>query len=1053
MADFLERVGGVTSNVGAEIVAFDATTDLLFVVSGETELEVISLTNPEAPVLLDSLDVSTLFTGPIGGINSVAVSDGVVAIAVEADPQTDNGFVAIAEIAAFAPVPLSTLRFNLVEVGALPDNIVFSPDGTQLLTANEGEPDDGVDPNGSISIIDLSGGAASVTQDSVTTLGFEAFNGREADLRADGVRIFPDASAAQDFEPEFIAVSPDGSQAFVTLQENNGLAVVNLETSEVEGIVPLGLKDFSQGLPNLTTFDITDRGDITNGGDPLTTAEGETVELGGFSGLWFDGVAENGNLKFLAVPDRGPNGEVTENDERPFLLPDYQARVVSLELNETTGEVTITDELRLQQSDGTPITGLPNIPNVDRQAVDALGEPVDLDSLTEIDAADFGADYDPLGADLEGIVRNPADDTFWMVDEYRPAIYHFNTDGTLINRFVPEGTVNQANQANPGADFAEGTFGTETLPTAYLNRRANRGFEGMALDTDEGILYAFIQTPLSNPTRDDGDNSSVIRMIGIDPTAGEPIAEYAYLLQKPDVGNNVDKIGDAVYAGDGKFFVMERDSSLEPTAQKFVFEVDLKGATNVLGKDFGDATLEQQTPDDLVAAGIQPVNKTKVTNLPSIGYLPSDKPEGLTLLPDGRLAVLNDNDFGLVPGAEAVQLGLIDFEGSNGLDASDEDGGINIQNQPVFGLFMPDSIAAFEVDGQTFYVTANEGDDRGDADEDERGDAIRVGDLADVTSFGRTGLALDESFAPSLAEDENLGRLTISSIDGDVDGDGDLDQIVSYGGRSFSIWDENGNQVFDSGDQIAQITAELTPELFNADDGDPAEFDTRSDNKGAEPEAITVGEIGGRPFAFVGLERAGGGVLVYDLSDPTNPEFVQYARSDEDIAPEGLAFISAGDSPSGQPLLAIANEVSSTVAIYETNIPAATISEIQGAGHLSPLVGELVQTEGIVTAVDFRGFYVQSAVDDGDTATSEGLFISTSDSPTVSIGDEVRLFGEVIEDIPGRADTGNLSITQMSDPDVLVLSSGNDLPAAVVIGQSGRVPPTETVISEDELPV
>ncbi|MEM1251156.1 MAG: choice-of-anchor I family protein [Cyanobacteria bacterium P01_H01_bin.21] len=631
MTDFLERVGGFTSDIGAEITAFDSATEALFVVSGDTEVQVISLSDPSSPAPLGVVDIAD-FISNIDGVNSVAVANGLVAIAVGADPQTDPGFVAVADINAVLSGNLDA--FEVVQVGALPDNVVFSPDGTKLLTANEGEPDDGVDPNGSISIIDISDGVAGLSQDSVTTVGFEAFNGREAELRADGVRIFPDATAAQDFEPEFVAVSPDGSQAFVTLQENNALAVINLTTNEVEGIVPLGLKDFSQV----------------------------------------------------------------------------------------------------------------------------------------------------------------------------------------------------------------------------------------------------------------------------------------------------------------------------------------------------------------------------------------------------------------------------------GLDASDRDGGINIDSEPVFGLYMPDSIASFQVGDDTFYITANEGDDRGDADADARGDAIRLGDLGDVTSFGRSGLSLDESFDPALTEDENLGRLTISSIDGDIDGDGDIDQIVSYGGRSFSIWDSSGNQVFDSGSQIAEITAELTPELFNANDGDPAEFDNRSDNKGAEPEAVTVGEIGGVPFAFVGLERAGGGVLVYNLSDPTNPEFVQYARSDEDIAPEGFAFISAEDSPTGQPLLTVANEVSSTLAVYETNVPAATISEIQGAGHISPLEGELVQTEGIVTAVDFRGFYVQGESDNND-ATSDGLFIATSGSPTVSIGDEVRLFGVVTESIPGGADTGNLSITQMNDPDVVVLSSENELPDAVTIGESGRLAPSEVVISSDELPV
>ncbi|NJK27389.1 MAG: hypothetical protein HC925_00765 [Coleofasciculaceae cyanobacterium SM2_3_26] len=253
---------------------------------------------------------------------------------------------------------------NAVSVGVLPDALTFSPDGTKVLVANEGEPvldDDGnliVDPQGSISIIDLTNGVADAT---VTTLDFTEFDSQVADLRADGVRIFPGRLPSADFEPELIAISPDGTKAFATLQENNAVAVVDLATKTIAGIQPLGVKDFSKGLPELTSFEISDRGDITNGGEALVTATGETIELGGFSGLFYDGVAENGNLKFLVIPDRGPNGDVTAGN-RPFLLPDYQARIVSLELNETTGDVTITDELFLTRPDGTPITGLPNIP-------------------------------------------------------------------------------------------------------------------------------------------------------------------------------------------------------------------------------------------------------------------------------------------------------------------------------------------------------------------------------------------------------------------------------------------------------------------------------------------------------------------------------------------------------------------------------------------------------------------------------------------------------------------------------------------------------------------
>jgi 2',3'-cyclic-nucleotide 2'-phosphodiesterase (5'-nucleotidase family)/endonuclease/exonuclease/phosphatase family metal-dependent hydrolase len=1040
------EIGRLLLEEGAEINAFDPASATLFVVSGGSILQAVDLSDPANLVLSELINLGVFG----GGVNSVAVKDGIVALAVEANTSTDEGSVVF--------LTTDGQFLESVGVGAVPDMVTFTPDGSKVLVANEGEPNDdySVDPEGSVSIIDLSGGVENAT---AAIADFTAFNDQKAELRAEGVKLFGlDATVAEDLEPEYIAVSPDGSTAWVTLQENNAVAVVDIENATVQAILPLGAKDLSKGQPELTSYEISDRGPISNGGEALTTATGETIELGGLSGLFFDGMAENGNLKFLAVPDRGPTGDVTDGN-RPFLLPDYQARIVSLELNESTGEVTITNELLLTRADGTPITGLPNIPSIDERAVDAAGEFVDLDFLEGFD--EYGTDYDPLGADLEGIVRAP-DDTYWMVDEYRPAIYHFDTDGTLINRFVPEGTAAQANAENPEANFAPGTFGTETLPAEYFNRRANRGFEGMALDTDEGILYAFIQTPLSNPDRDTGDNSTVIRMLGIDPTSGDPVAEYVYLLQKPDIGGNVDKIGDAVYAGDGKFFVMERDSSLEPTGQKFIFEVDLKGATNVLGADFGGETLEQQTADDLAALGINPVNKLKVTNLPSIGYLPSDKPEGLAYLPDGRLAVLNDNDFGLVPGAEAVELGIINFSDGNQLDASNEDGGINIRNWPVFGLYQPDAIASYEVDGMTYYVTANEGDARlrpdGDL-EDEDGNVI-LEEGAVFNEENRVGdeeIVLDPEAFPNAEElklDENLGRLNITNTLGDTDGDGDFDQLFSYGGRSFSIWDSNGNLVFDSGDDIAKITAELTPELFNANDGIPEEFDQRSDDKGAEPEAVTVGQIGDTIYAFVSLERAGGGVLIYDVTNPAEAEFVQYVRNDQDIAPEGLTFISDFDSPNGNNLLVVTNEESNTLTIYSDgegdggNGGAGTTSifDIQGAGHISPLLGETVTTTGIVTAVDTNGFYLQDAEGDGDIATSDALFVFTGGEPGVAVGDALNVTGTVSEFIPGGPDTGNLSTTQISgDLDIEVLSSGNELPAAVIIGEGGRIPPNVSI--------
>jgi hypothetical protein len=899
---------GAFDEGAAEIVAHDPASQRLFVVNGATgSVDILDISDPDNPTL-----VSSITPAGIGGINSVAVKNGIVAIAAEADPVTDPGQVLFYDTdGAF---------LNAVQAGALPDMVTFTPDGLKVLVANEGEPSEGVNPQGSITIVDLSGGVLAAT---VTHADFTAFDGREAELRTDGVRIFPNNAASVDLEPEYIAVSPDGTMAFVTLQEANSFAVVDIATGTIKGIVPLGVKDHSQDLPTLEQYTLQDQPVLG------TTPAGQEILLGGTSGLHFLGES-NGVMRFLTVPDRGPNGEPTNTDgdaalERPFALPEYQARIIVLELDTATGQLTVDESstILLTRPDGvTPITGLPNIPGVDEEPVDLFGDLLP---------------YDPFGADLEGIVL-ASDGTYWMVDEYRPAIYHFSATGVMIDRFVPEGTAALAG-GNPG------DFGTETLPADYVTRRANRGFEAVALDDENGILYAFIQTPLANPNTPTSNASDAIRMLGIDVTTGLVVREYVYQLEKPEVnvGDVVDKIGDAVYAGDGKFYVMERDSSVTAEAKKFIFEIDIKGATNLADPGApaipAGETIESLTADQRAALGIESVDKIKVANIPSLGYLAGDKTEGITVLPDGRLAIINDNDFGLLPQQIAqdgsaplspnptpVVLGIIGFDGrDNGLDPSDRDGGVAIENHPIFGLFQPDGIKAYEADGKTYYVTANEGDTR---DEIER-----VKDLV-----------LDPEAFPNAAElqaDEVLGRLEVSTIDGDIDGDGDFDQLFVPGGRSFSIWDAQGNLVFDSGSDFERIIANINPDFFNVSN-DANEADARSDAKGPEPEAIEIAELDGRTIAFIGLERDSG-IMIYDITDPHAPSFLRYLNNRDyfadpesnaagDLGPEGLHFISAAESPTGKPLLAVANEVSGTTTLYEVYLdaPKAVLGNAHG---------------------------------------------------------------------------------------------------------------------------
>lgn len=225
---------GVFGQSAAEIPAFDAASQRLFVVNAkEGVLDVLDLSQPEQPKKITSIKVDDIAAD--AEVNSVAVHNGIVAIAIQAAVKTDPGYVAL-----YQAKDLSKLAH--VQVGALPDMLTFTPDGQSLLVANEGEPSDDyqVDPEGSVSVISLANLKAPI----VRTADFKAFNGREAALREQGIRIFgPKASAAQDFEPEYITVSKDGKTAWVALQENNALAKIDVASAKVLAVYPFGFKD------------------------------------------------------------------------------------------------------------------------------------------------------------------------------------------------------------------------------------------------------------------------------------------------------------------------------------------------------------------------------------------------------------------------------------------------------------------------------------------------------------------------------------------------------------------------------------------------------------------------------------------------------------------------------------------------------------------------------------------------------------------------------------------------------------------------------------------
>ena len=920
---FLNHLASYETNVegSAEVVAYDAAKKQAYFTSSENNsFSIIDLSDPANPTLVQEISLSQHGGGP----NSIAVAQGKIAIAIENKDKQANGLV------AFYDTDGSFIE--TVDAGTLPDMLTFTADGSKVIVANEGEPSDDytVDPLGSVTIID-------VGTMSATTLDFSQFNDKKQSLINRGIRIFGNngqATVAQDLEPEYITVAPNGNVAYINCQENNALAVLDLTTEEFVDIFPLGYKNHLLGTPSVESFRLNELvQDWPELGTPVYDGGQDPVLLGGFSGMFYSASESNDNSSvFYCIPDRGPNADnvsasnvtpTPSKNLRPFKLPDYQARIVKISLNHTTGSVSLDNQIMLTRQDGiTPISGRGNIPGVDEVPVTYTdpSTPYSNADFQDNDGEEYHAlPYDEFGGDFEGILIDK-DGNFWMCDEYRPAIYKFDPSGKLIERYVPGGTSQLGTEPQP-----EGTYGTETLPAVYSKRRANRGFEAIAYDPDVGIIYAFIQSPLYNRDSRTKNNSDVIRVLGVNANDGQPVAEYVYLLERnKDDGlssSRVDKIGDAVYAGDGKFLVIERDSEDgdNPLGKKYVFEIDVKGATNILD-NFSEVLLEELTADEIVAEGISPVQKLKVVNLPSIGYVSSDKPEGIALLPDNRLAVLNDNDFGLA-GAGVTDnsvLGIISFADDYGFDASNRDDKIDIVAHPTLGMYQPDGIASYEVDGVTYIVTANEGDAR---DYDGYSEEERVKDLTLNPDYYEN--------IESLQEDENLGRLKTTTANGDYDGDGATEQIYSYGARSFSIFDQYGNLVYDSGNEFGVKVSQEEPSLFNEDDG---EFDGRSDDKGGEPEAVAIGQIDDYTYAFIGLERQSA-ILVYDITDPRSPQFITYysnrtvgSTPEGDISPEIITFIPKEESPNGEYLLLVGYEVSGSMGVIQLDDKLTSVS-------------------------------------------------------------------------------------------------------------------------------
>lgn len=391
------------------------------------------------------------------------------------------------------------------------------------------------------------------------------------------------------------------------------------------------------------------------------------------------------------------------------------------------------------------------------------------------------------------------------------------------------------------------------------------------------------------------------------------------LLKSIEVGSLPDMV---TFTPNGQYILVANEG--EPSDD---YLVDPEGSVSIIDLRWGPFLATEKKVDfkrfndqkeELIRSGVRIYG-------PDATVAQDLEPEYIAVSHDSKTAWITlqeNNAIGIISIRDAtvksiVPLGYKDHNSPmNKFDASDKDGMIYLNTWPVKGLYLPDAICRFRVFGKDYLITANEGDAR-----DYKGfsEEVRVKKLTlDPAAF---------PFASSLQEDQNLGRLKVTTTLGDTDMDGDYDEIYSYGARSFAIWSDKGKLIYESGSLLEMITAGYFPEEFNSNDEENESFDGRSDDKGPEPEGVVTGMIKGETYAFIGLERISG-IMIFNVSNPYFPVFVDYINTREfsgdpktdsagDISPEGLIFVPDYLSPTYRPLVIAGFEVSGSITIYE----------------------------------------------------------------------------------------------------------------------------------------
>lgn len=388
------------------------------------------------------------------------------------------------------------------------------------------------------------------------------------------------------------------------------------------------------------------------------------------------------------------------------------------------------------------------------------------------------------------------------------------------------------------------------------------------------------------------------------------------------------------------------------------YSIDPEGSVSVIDISGGIPSLSQSNVTTLLftAYNLQEATlmASGIRKLKSSSTLSQDlEPEYVTVSPDSQKAWVTIQENNAMAEINLTTTSISDIWAlgtkdvslvGNGFDISDNNGQVLIANWPIKAFYNPDGVANYSVGGTTYLVTANEGDEREYTGLNER------------TTVGASAYTLDSSIYPNasvLKQSYNMGRFRVTNLNGNTDADPQFETINSVGTRSFSIFNAATKQlVSDSGDDFEMYTAANLPTIFNADHSDNV-TKGRSRAKGPEPEGVTLAQIGAETFAFISLERIGG-VMVYNVTDPNNPVFVDYKNSRStssyagDHGPEGIIYIAPENSPTGIPYVIVANEISGTITIFEVDTNSLTTSNFENTTPTFVLFPNPTNNDGIV---------------------------------------------------------------------------------------------------------